>query len=64
MRDQKRVNLLKKLLERELTLQQPSLIYVEDLQLSIERAKKEVAYEMIEGEVGIVTANEFYAHLK
>ncbi len=48
MCDEKRLNLLRKLLERELTLQQPSSIYVEDLKLSIERAKKEVAYQIVE----------------
>jgi len=44
----KRLNLLKELLQQELQSKQPSLRYVEDLQLSIERAEQEVSYQMVE----------------
>ena len=45
----RRLNLLKELLQQELKSKRPSLTYVEDLQLSIERAEnEEVFYQMVE----------------
>ncbi len=49
--ERKRLKVLKELLQRELASQQPNLNYVEDLQLSIERTKKEVAYQMVDNRV-------------
>ncbi len=52
MREEKRrLSLLKALLQEELESHNPSLEYISDLQLSIERTEKEVAYQMVDHRV-------------
>lgn len=50
MREEKRLNLLKRLLQQELASEQPSLAYVEDLKLSIKLAfaSDHDEYQMVE----------------